>query len=301
MGRPPKKKQNNIINVNKIVASLPDDSRRGPLSTQEKLFIEQNCSTKHIAEIAAEIKRNERSVAAYIKEKNLVSIDFINRSPEDQELVNQLHSYSWWPSVNKQFDDEETRFFENFWIRLYKQFDYDILPSEESQIIKFITFEIMKNRNRFQVKKLIDEEEMLENEYKKEIKLSRESRDPLVIQDLSTRLSGIKSIAPNLNKEFIELSKEQEKIGEGLSAKRNDRIKNIQDATKNWSNILKLLEDPEVRRQIGKHMEIMKLARDKEMVRMTKLHKYVDGEFDVPMLSGRLEEFYEYNDSKNKE
>lgn len=285
---------------NTAVANSPvDDSRRGPLSAQEKGYIEEHCATKKISVIAQELKRNEKSITSYIKAKKLHSIDFGAVSSEEMEMIQQLHAFSWWPSVQKQFDKEELRFFENFWIRLYKQFDYDVLPSEESQIVKFITFEIMKNRNRQQVKNLIDEEALLEKQYREELKLDRKSRDGLLLQDLSTRLSGIKTLAPNLNKEFIELSKEQEKIGEGLSAKRNDRIKNIQDATKNWSNILKMLEDPEIRRQIGKHMELMKLARDKEMVRLTKLHKFVDGEFDVPILSGRLEEFYEHNNSKN--
>lgn len=277
------------------------ENRRGPLSQQEKLFIEQNAATMKIADIAASLLRNENSIKTYITENKLFSEETFVRNEEDTELVNHLHSLDWWQSIRDQFSEKELGFFENFWVRLFRQFDYDVLPSEEIQMRKFITLEIMKDRTQKQIRgnELIIE--VLDEKYRKELAVDKDQRDKLVIMDLREQLSSLKSASPHLNKEFLDLCKEQESLARGLSASRNDRIKNIQDATKNWTSVLKLLEDSGVRREVGKYMEVMRVARDKELGRLVQYHKFVDGDYDKPILSGRLESELDESENENSD
>lgn len=282
------------------ITDPPAENRKGPMSGEEKSFIEQNAATMKISDISAAILRTEDSIKRYIVDNKLYSKEISVRDSEELELIQYLHKLDWWRSVKEQLSESEVEFFENFWIRLYKQFDYDVLPSEEIQIRKFITFEIMKDRCQKQIRGNISLIEELDKKYQQELGLDKDQRDKMILIDLREQLSSLKSTSPNLNKEFIDLCKEQESVATKLSASRNDRVKNIQDATKNWTNILKMLEDSQIRHQVGKYMEIMRLARDKEMLRLTEYHKFVDDEYDRPMLSGRLEDFYEKHDNKNK-
>lgn len=292
-----KKTQNNLI------AGIDDpavENKKGPMSGDDKAYIEQNAATMKVADIAANILRTEEAVKNYIIEKKLFSKEISVRDSEELELIQHLHKFDWWPSIKEQLSEKESEFFESYWIRLYKQFDYDVLPSEESQIRKFITLEIMKDRCQKQIRSNLFVIEEMNKKYQEELNLDKDQRDKMILIDLREQLSDLKTLAPHLNKEFIDLCKVQEEAATKLSASRNDRVKNIQDATKNWTNILKMLEDSQTRYQVGKYMEIHRYARDKEMLRLTEYHKFVDDEYDRPMLSGRLEEFYTVHDSKNK-
>ncbi len=265
-----------------------DNQRRGPLSAEEKDYIFNKAAVETIADIAKHLQRNPRSVKNFIEKKNLKSIEDASISDEDAEIINKLHSLEWWPSTTNSFTPKELRVFESLWVKIFKQFDYDVLASEELQLRKFITIEILKDRALQKIQVSIHAAESLQESYSSELARDSMERDKDLMKALREDLSSYRSAIPALNKEYADLCKEQEVIQKGLSASRNDRIKNIQDSTKNWSSILKMLEDPQNRKELGKFIEIMNAARAKEMKRLTELHKFVDGEYDKPILSGRI-------------
>lgn len=273
------------------ILAKAQNQRRGPLSREEKLYIENTSKYKTTKEIAKHLRRNPRSIKDYILEKGLEAADELLIHKEEVEILDKLHKSEWWPTTEKQFSKEELVFFERFWCRLYKQFDADVLASEEIQIRKFITLEVLKDRCLREVKSSQSEIELLEDEYTSMLQLDSKDRDRELVRSLREEISTRKASLPSLNSQFRELSQEQQKIQKDLSASRNDRVKNIQDASQNWSTIVKLLEDGELRRKVGKHIELMKYAFEKEMRRLTEMHKFVDGEYDRPILSGQLEEF----------
>lgn len=274
------------------MAKSKDTSRRGPLSSDDKVYIKRNISSKSIDQIASHLKRNSRSIKKYAIDNDLFSPELNHVSSEESTIINQLHSLPWWPSITNQFNEKEIYLFEQQWVRLYKQFDYDVLPSEEIQIRKYITIEILKDRSLAKVKQTEEMVDLLESQYKSEMSCDPKDRDSDLLTDLRSQIGAYKNSAPTHTRDYEGLIKQQNDIEKGLSASRNDRIKNIQDATNNWSNVLRLLEDAKNRRKLGQHIEIMRAARDKEMERLTSPHQFVDKEVDRPILSGKLEEYY---------
>jgi hypothetical protein len=269
-----------------------DGQRRGPISEAEKEYITRMSITDSPERIAKHLHRNPDSVKKFLRANHLSAKDYRFMSAEDTDILHKLHGLPWWCESKDQFSTNEIALFESLWIRLFKQFDFDVLPSEEIQIRKYITFEILKNRSLSKIREHTLMAEKLEMEYRRELAVDKDLRDMAVVSQLKDELSAIKNSTPNLNREYMELCAKQEGVEKGLSASRNDRIKSIQDASKNWSSILRMLEDPRNRKEIGAYLEVMKAARDKEMARLTSLHKFVDGEYDRPILSGQLEENY---------
>lgn len=264
-----------------------DNQRRGPLSAEEKADIKQSCATEPIDDIAARLQRNPKTVGKYVKECGLQTKDFQFKSREETEIINHLHSLEWWTEIDNQFTSKEVRLFEQVWVRLYRQFDQDILPSEEIQLRKYITLEIMKDRSLKEIKKTIEDIDSVDQEYRQELSKDPSDRDRDLIRSFRETLSNHKNSIPTLNKQYQELNRQQGEVEKGLVGSRDQRIKNIQDANKNWSAVLKMLEEPKTRKEVGKFIEIMRVARDKEMARLTQFHTFVDKSIDKPILSGK--------------
>lgn len=273
-----------------------DNQRRGPLSAEEKEYILKNAPTRNVDSIAKDLLRNPKSIRKYIVDNDIHSQDVHIVDEDEAKIIRSLHKTDWWSSTLSQLEDKEIALFESLWARMYKQFDYDVLPTEGLQLRKYITLEIMKDRALARLKnneKLLRE---IEEDYQAELEKAPNDRDRELVRSYREQISNAKNATPTYNKEFQELCKEQSNVEKGLSGSRDQRIKTIQDATKNWSNILRLLEDPAVRKKQGQYIEIMRQAFKKEMNRLTNLHTYVDGEIDTPILSGKLEEYYESGD-----
>lgn len=271
-------------------------TKRGPMSPDERKYIEKHAEDSKIKDIAQFLRRSEDSIRRYVAKNEIFSPDVLDVSDDDAKILKNLKNLPWWETVPDQFTEKEVKRFQQQWIRLYKQFDYDVLPSEEIQIKKFITLDIMRDRSLKKLKSSDVDMEIKQKLLAEELEKPKRERDRDLVTSLNNEIDRIRQMVPGTSKEVQSLIQEQNKIEDLLSASRNHRVKNIQDATKNWSNILRLLEDSENRKKLGQHLELMRAARDKEMVRLTKEHKFIDGSFDRPFLSGKLDKEY-YEDS----
>jgi len=72
-----------------------------------------------------------------------------------------------------------------------------------------------------------------------------------------------------------------------MKATRKDRsdinTSAFQTSFKDWMK--KLIDDPELRKEVGMYMEKSRLAADAEYERLRKPHKYMDGNEDLPLLN----------------
>jgi len=62
-------------------------------------------------------------------------------------------------------------------------------------------------------------------------------------------------------------------------------IKNIEERNQKFTDILKMLEQEEIRNRVGAHMVIMEKAVEKERDRLSSLHTYMDNSIDQPLLT----------------
>ena len=263
--------------------------KRGVLSTGEMAYIKKNVAIKTINEIAISLSKSELTIRKYIFKKNLVTKETLENVPDAYrraKIKTMLRNREYWPEIKQQFNLDELKMYEEHFVNLYLQFDEDVLASEELQIKKYITLEILKDRmlkqeysNSHQVERT---RKMLDVEYA----LPPEQKNIEGIRSLTNTLEKLQSNQLTFLKEYRDITEEQKYAEKSLKISRDDRIKNIQDATQNWTSILRLLnENSVIRNKVGKHIEIMKIAALKQEQELFNLHKYVNGDVDYPILN----------------
>ena len=71
-----------------------------------------------------------------------------------------------------------------------------------------------------------------------------------------------------------------------LKGTREQRIKILEDSKETFAAWVRaLIQDKGMRKEIGANMEKMRLAMEKEKVRLSEFHKYEDGLIDQPFLT----------------
>lgn len=262
-------------------------NKRGQLSNEEMRYIEQNASIKTVKEISEAISKSTKVVNKYIYKKNLVSKDVLSNNSsavEEAKCKEILRHREYWPEIKQQFTPGEIKVFEQIWVKLWLQFTGDVLASEELQMKKYITLEIMKDRFGKQILICIKEIEDINN--KMQAERSKPTPDKDEIRYLSMQLEKHQANHIALSKQQRETMTEQKSVESQLRVSRDDRVKSVQDATKNWTTVIRLLNDnPAIRSDVGKHIELMRIASDRSKILLSGLHKYVDGSVDQPILS----------------
>lgn len=261
--------------------------KRGVLSNEERDFIRKNILNMDIDTISKEIGKSVTSIKKFAYKENLLVKE--NANDEGERLIKirrTLRSREYWPEIKKQFTPEEIKTFEFTWVKLYSQFNEDVLMSEEIQMKKYISLELLKDRcltkaNAIEedigkLRAIVDEENA-KPKGEKNIEAVRQSLNNVAI------LQGRQF---DFYKEYRELSDKQKDTEKALKISRDDRIKSILDSTNNWSGNIRLInENPEVRTMLGKHIQIMKIAQQNEANRLMDYHTFIDKSVDKPILS----------------
>lgn len=261
--------------------------KRGALSNPEKEFIKKNASILTVQEISERLGKSVAPIRKYIYQTNLVSKDELAKNSaalEEAKCKDILRHREYWPEIKQQFTVGEIKVFEQIWTKLWLQFNGDVLASEELQMKKYITLEIMRDRFGKQIFTCIKEIEDIENRMTVAKNQANPDRDE--IRALSLQLERHQTNHIALSKQQRETMQEQKSVEGQLRVSRDDRVKSVQDATKNWTTIIRLLNDnAAVRTEVGKHIELMRIAKDKSQLLLGTLHTYVDGSIDRPIIS----------------
>ena len=261
--------------------------KRGALSTGEMKFIEKHISYKTIDEISKEIGKSKLTIRKHVYSKNLVTKEDIEKNTNAQEEAKArdiLRHREYWYEVKQQFTPEELKVFEQTWTKLWVQFVGDVLHSEELQMKKYITLEIMKDRFGKQIFNCIQEIEILENKLIAERQKTKPDRDEIRYLNMMIEKYQTNHIA--LAKNQRETMGEQKGVESQLRVSRDDRVKAVADATKNWTSIIRLLtENSQIRHEVGTHIELMRISKDKSQMLLSDFHKYCDNSIDRPLLS----------------
>ena len=260
--------------------------KRGQLSLDEEKFIRTSITSMSIEEIANHLNRNTNPIERFITEEKLLIAD-AETANEYEILRMKLHSKPFWQEILRQFDEDngELKYFEDTWIGLLKQFREDVLPAEELQIKQFITIDILINRSMKERKRHISETEKLQRLVDAEYDKPEDQRDIPRLANLETQLSFARNSIASYTNEYTKLLNEQQKISKDLKATREQRIKRIEDGKSSWVGLIRMLEDEEIREQEGKQMEVIRLAAQKSINKLSEYHNYEDNSVDIPFLT----------------
>lgn len=263
--------------------------KRGRLSGDECTYIEKFKHKRTVEQIASHLRRPIHAI-----EKQLALE--VNDVGEIQRagLAGELENRPEWLQLKQQFDDEELEFYKYRYMQLISQFGRDdITPTEELQIFQLINFQIMGMQTMKERKPIVlqqkDCQRRLEKEYQLRDKLdegSPEYKDCCKrISVLEERYSGIASALKAVNARNDGYSDKVNDILKQLKATRDQRKKVVDDGDKNFIGFLKKLTLEDQRSKIGREIEYMRIAADKEQKRLEAPHVYDDGFTDQPLLT----------------
>lgn len=264
------------------------EHKRGALSTKEMEFIRANVGTMEPAVIAAHLNRNPEPIVRYIS-RNRVGKTFEEIRGEaektEQQIFNQLKTKSFYKNLKEQLSIAELDYFADHWVALVLQFNGDLAASEEMELKELLILEILKNREtsaEYGRMQLLDS---LQSQIRDEMKKPPGVRDQELIGNLSSQASSIKVASSAYIKNFKDLCDRAEKMRKALHASRQDRVKHLENAKVDFVAFLKLLEEHGEKLKVGKEMEIIRTAKEKEQRRLAALHTFSDGKVDRPILS----------------
>lgn len=264
------------------------EHKRGALSTKEMEFIRANVGVMEPAVIAAHLNRNPAPIIRYIS-RNRVGKTFEEIRGEaektEQQIFNQLKTKSFYKNLKEQLSIAELDYFADHWVALVLQFNGDLAASEEMELKELLILEILKNREtaaEYGRMQLLDS---LQSQIRDEMKKPPGVRDQELIGNLSSQASSIKVASSAYIKNFKDLCDRAEKMRKALHASRQDRVKHLENAKVDFVAFLRLLEEHGEKLKVGKEMEIIRAAKEKEQRRLSALHTFSDGRVDRPILS----------------
>lgn len=253
--------------------------KKGRISKEEELYIESNVNSLSSEEIAKNLDRDPESVQAFIKRKFGLGVS------AEEAAAYDLENRPYWKELEYQFTNSELDLFKYHWSRIVAQFKDDVAPTEELQVIDLIKLELLMNRCLKQNKDSIEQVRVFEEMLAEEKAVDKDQRDKDLIFSLQSQINSIKASQESLNRDYRELQAKKSLMLKEMKATREQRVKRLEDSKHTFTGwVTYLMSNPEKLKQYGLEMEKMRLAAQQERKRLSKYHKYVDGEVDKPLL-----------------
>lgn len=232
-----------------------------------------------VGEMAAELNRNPESIQDYIKKKYNVG------TTEEEQAAYQLKDRAYYYELRLQFDQEELELFAYHWSRIVGQFNNDVLPTEEMQIVDVIKIDMLMNRCLKSNKENIHTINRLECEIERLLDVPDPEELDRVL-NMERQVGALRSGQEALNRDYRDLQTKKSAMLKDMKATREQRIKRLEDSRESFGSwVASLLQNPEKLRGFGIEMEKMRLAMLAEKARLSQFHKYEDGMVDQPFLN----------------
>lgn len=263
--------------------------KRGKLSAEEKRKIEHLSETKSDAEIGLILKRPESSVQAYRIEYLTQNPNISTKKTEHIKIRQDLHNNFQWESIKKQFTSDELIFFENSYVSLVSQFDENIYATEQKQLFQAITLEIFMmrhNQERMEVQGDIERlKRMVDAVYNEKAPEEMTSAEREWVTNLEGQINALRQSTQSKTKEYKDLSDKYSSILKESKGTREQRIQRVIDSKQKFTDLLRTLEEEDIRQRTGIDMVIMNKAVEIEKDRLSQLHTYMDGTVDPPLFT----------------
>jgi hypothetical protein len=260
-------------------------AKRLTLTPTDKEFIQAYCDTMTPKQLYEKLGKSQKHIKDYIE--NVLKKDVKpNRSklpevvPKDDRQL-RLRNSPEWKMLQGEFNPAELDHIDFKYQKNMEQFDWDVYPTEEEQLIQALKLEIMMHRvNKAQ--KIAEDDidrltKLLDREQKKAV--AEQHQD--VIENLINRIKGLTDSASYNAKTFHIHHKAHMELMEGLKGTREQRVKVSTDSKTTFKDLVEdVLSEP--KNEITR-MELVRLATDLEYKRLSEVHIFMDGMGDQPI------------------
>ena len=254
--------------------------KAGRLSKAETRFITEHADTLDFEEIASRLNRDPNSIKTFIKRKLKLGLS------EEEEIAYSLEDRPYWSELKQQFTTDEFELVKYHWSRIIAQFRDDVFPTEEMQVVDVIKLELLMNRSLKQNKETIDQINLLGELLIQERDVEPEQRDRDYIMNLERQAATLRASQESLNRDYRDLQTKKSSMLKEMKGTREQRIKRLEDSNQSFTGwIAHLIQNPEIVKGYGLEMEKMRTAMMAEKERLSKYHKYDDGQVDQPFLT----------------
>jgi hypothetical protein len=289
------------------MAEQEKPKKKSNLKPEELEYIRQNCLSKSDEEIANYLNRDIRTVCNARKKLGIKKVqggrlDVVRsndtngtllppsqRMTEDQRkefFKTQLTNSLYYNNLKEQFEKDEIDFYLEEWASLCVQFE-DIVATEKRQIDELIKAEIMGNRILRNVK--ITEEE-IENMIK-EVQAWRAAHDMENDEEAQDRDNALMSMIRSMSAQSHAMSSDYQKnvdlknrLLNELNARRRDRVDQLKKSGTTFLSLVESLRERETREQQGRHIELVRLAKEKKRADWRQPTKFPDGTDDCVLM-----------------
>jgi hypothetical protein len=261
--------------------------KSGRISKPEEAYINENIEDGY-KKIAIALDRNPDSVLDFIKRKiakgELEKPLWLDKT-EDQAKYD-LTFRPYWSELKQQFTDEELDLFQYHWARIISQFQDDVIPTEELQVVDLIKLELLMNRALKGNKENIEQIRALEALINIERQRDPDQADKEMLFNMERQVASLKASQESLNRDYRELQTKKSSMLKEMKATREQRVKRFEDSKSSFAGWMTyLITNPSVTQSYGIEMEKMRMAMNKERDRLSQYHKYNDDTVDQPFLT----------------
>lgn len=263
--------------------------KTGRISKPEETYISENINLGY-QKIAEFLDRNPDSVLDFIKRKiakgELKKPDWFGTSSNEDQAKYDLTFRPYWTELKQQFTEDELKLFQYHWARIISQFQDDVIPTEELQVVDLIKLELLMNRALKGNKENIEQISALESLISLERQRDPDQMDKDMLFNMERQVASLKASQESLNKDYRELQTKKSTMLKEMKATREQRVKRFEDSKSSFAGwISYLISNPDVAYSYGVEMEKMRMAMVKEKERFAQYHKYTDDMVDQPFLT----------------
>lgn len=265
--------------------------RKGQMSTTEKTFIRSSASRLTPEQIAEHLNRSPKQVRAYLEEHNRTTpVVHPDSDVEVLEVRHKLRQTIAWRHLKDELADDELGYFEEKYSQYMTQFREDVLVTEETQIFLVIKLEIMMHRNStakrscaMDIERMSKVRDNFQKRFSNPSDMTDGDRDYLL--QLETQITACKAAEAAKSNEFIKLEEKHQALLKDLKATRDQRVSRIESSKETFLGVIRRLQDEDQKESAGRHMELLRVAAQRENKRLGTAHKYEDGVEDLPVLN----------------
>lgn len=228
--------------------------------------------------------RRPVAVKKYIEEKLGLFLNNTTKIEEHSEY--EITTRPFWPSIQGQFNQDEQKLFLYHWGRTVGQFQNDVLPTEEGQIIDLIKFDLLASRC------LQDQQTSATMVTTLQAQVDREKSKPTAEQDqelvfqIERQIGILRAARDAQSRDFKDYQDRKLRLYEKMKATRDQRFDSIEKLGDSFPDfVVRLLKNPAYADQLSIEMEKMRIAAQCEKEKLMDFHQYAVGEIDRIILS----------------
>lgn len=268
-------------------------AKGGKFTKDELSFIMQNMDLddKQLAQaLNRKIETIQKTKAQIIAAKEEDNISPI--------IMDLMQKFFWPETIQQLINNDEIIFFKNYWAKLYDQFSAQgVLATDEMMMRDLIMTEIQLNRcqrERKRVASSIQTKEVKSSELHQQLREERNQEEPdanminflaTEISSLNSDISALRAANKALADEWKVIQEKKDKKFEALKATRQLRLDKVEKANQTFFDLVKLLDDKEMRENEGRVNELNKMAGIVAKHRYEELTEFEDGNVDRVMLT----------------